>query len=834
MRATSRTRSAPRRRTRAALPPSLRPVGRGARARRLPTAQANANASIEEARLPLEAPREDDAVAGASTMPPVPGSSRTRGGTDVDDERYLHPPGLASAPASGSGSGLTEAERRAWEAEREKQRERQREREKEQERERVKERRWDDVGMSFGKKKDKDKDKGKEEKEKEGERTRDKGKEKEKGKERGRACEREKKQGQSQGRPREEVDADERERENEKQREKEREREQERERARDRQCQRGSEREWERDKQKSRQNKRTCIPSSREEAEATGMKIVRAKFKSMRPWERDELELKEKAERAKILKCMSTGPSLAGEPSPPPPPVVNELDPHSLRRVDFEESGLNLPRGQPVNPPPRKASLPTLVGLGKLCTAPSIFMSAPATSSVAIHSGATAAAASSSTTQRRQGRKRLRRANRRGGAETRGEGEEKEGERDEGAREGAGEGEESVGENEEEGGDGGGLLGWQWVELEVGEVVGRGDEGRQGEGAEGARGVVGCSAGVCCCICTVGVHGFTKNGTFTNLTLPPITDTAAADEQDHEKMERGKRAPASDRKHEERRGLESETKSKMDREEGATGSGRERGGGGSSRRSIDATSGKERGRGGKVNVANGSYLTWAMTTHPTDLPSIFFAASNLNVRALFKLEFVGCLFEFESASAYAWLRRGQRGLRKLVSQQLAAGKQNLRSQTMGRGEEEKDGFESRYEWNLEDGGVGEEAEGAGADGKGEVAGEDWRMSQVSYVSTIDAVRTNAAASTRSFNETLEPSLSLSSTPLDVSEEWVNARETPPFADHKHKRDHDSNHYTGVRMRRSCWCRAWVWVWSCYWRMGTAMRGKGARRSGRLG
>ncbi|KDR72453.1 hypothetical protein GALMADRAFT_213424 [Galerina marginata CBS 339.88] len=371
--------------------------------------------STSTAKDPRRQPREDE--VGASTTPPVPGSSRTRGRTDVENDRYLRPPGLASTPAS--GSGLTEAERRAREAEREKQRERQREREKEREREREKERqrrrrreqeekeleylrRWDDIGILFGKKKDKEKNKGKG-KGKEGERTRDKGKEKEK--ERGassrhdkererrdREKEKERKQGQSQGKPREEVDADEREREKEKQREKECERERERERERDRQRQRNSERE--RNKEKARQNERTYIPSSREEAEAPGMKIVCAKFKSTRPWERDELELKEKADREKVLKYTSTGPSLAGEPAPP---VASEGDARILRSVGSEESGLSLHHTQPLNPPPRKASLPALFGLGRLGTAPSISMSSPATSSVAIHSGATAATASSST-----------------------------------------------------------------------------------------------------------------------------------------------------------------------------------------------------------------------------------------------------------------------------------------------------------------------------------------------------------------------------------------------------------------------------------------------------
>ncbi|KDR66634.1 hypothetical protein GALMADRAFT_1359410 [Galerina marginata CBS 339.88] len=157
-----------------------RPSERGREHRRSTSAPRS---STSTAKDPPRTTREDGEGIGVGTMPPV--SSRTRGGTDIENDRRLRPPGLASTPAS--TSGLTEAERRAREVER--QRERQRKREKEQEKERQRRRRreqeekeleclrrWDDVAISFGKEKDKAKGK-----EKEGERTRDNGKEKGRG-----------------------------------------------------------------------------------------------------------------------------------------------------------------------------------------------------------------------------------------------------------------------------------------------------------------------------------------------------------------------------------------------------------------------------------------------------------------------------------------------------------------------------------------------------------------------------------------------------------------------------------------------------------------------------
>ncbi|KDR66655.1 hypothetical protein GALMADRAFT_1359434 [Galerina marginata CBS 339.88] len=917
--------------------------------------------------------------SGPSSM-----SSRARSKTSSHRPSEREREHKRSASARGSSASTAKDPRR--QPQEDEKRERKREKESQRRRRRDQEekeleylRRRDDIGISFGKSK-KDKEKGKEKK---GERTRDKGKEKEK--ERGTSSRRDKKR--DQGKPRGEVDADEQEREREKKKEKEREREREREWERDRQHQQGSE--HERDKEKESTPERAYLHPVVARGGGSCGYGDRAKFKSTRPLERDELELKEKAERFGGQACSATATA--------PPPVVNELDPHSLRSVGSEESGLSIHHGQPVNPPPRKASLSALVGLGKLGTAPSISMSSPATPSVAIRSGATAAAASSSTmvptstlkfigglfgkscggggASDKDGpvdeEERKREEKERKAREKESKAFEKEREKEKKALEKAKKREETG----EDYGVGSGLswkLGKRFTRTARSSVPQHQEDGQSNFRSTS---ILTSETAAHACpepphrrrpIRRLFLHRQTKinaiphNGHCSsgragpNLsrrvsrspTLPPglaqdepqsnsnssslslsspvfahSTDSGESRDEFDDKgrglvlgegggklrsrrAERGGRRYGGYQRHPHRTGEEGEGEKERGGGKGLRrmrkwrgGRGRQlllisvrRGGGmsqrrrvrwigtkntprgSSTRRNIDATSGKERGKGEKINVANGSYLTWAMTAYPTGFPSIFFAASNLNVRALFNYGTANTIIDgddpFPIAARIALnpnnptaaypnspiqtAFRSSTTLPVSSSNSLAANSNSkVPARTPGPDAEDEDygssmahrdraactaardarggeasgsctnGRRTEFEWvgerrkkmdlrvdarqagwNLEDRGVGEEVEGAGADGEGKVAGEDWsvlgleeqrRMSQVSYVSTINAVRMNVAASACSFNETHEPSPSLPSTPLDAPEEWVDARETPPFADHEHEQDHDGNH-----------------------------------------
>ncbi|KAF8888707.1 hypothetical protein CPB84DRAFT_1786008 [Gymnopilus junonius] len=236
-------------------------------------------------------------------------------------------------------------------------------------------------------------------KEKEKEKEKGKGKEKEKGKgkegekEKGKAKEKEKERevgetSSSKGKEREREDREHRDRERQRQREKE----------------------------KAQRDERTFIPASKEEAEAAGMKIVCAKFRHLRPWDKEYLDrelasLVNPAARMAAAaaaaagagatassntlgtpggavassavsalsgsssalsggstpRYTSTGPSLAGST------VTDGPSPGSGERLKHSRNITNNSSNHPyqqstsaisaISGPPRKSSFPTLVGL---------------------------------------------------------------------------------------------------------------------------------------------------------------------------------------------------------------------------------------------------------------------------------------------------------------------------------------------------------------------------------------------------------------------------------------------------------------------------------------
>ncbi|PPQ71921.1 hypothetical protein CVT26_007182 [Gymnopilus dilepis] len=320
-------------------------------------------------------PRTGGAVdgSGTATLPSsqhVPPSSRAL--TEADDRGHSQDRDhVRSAPSKGVTRPLTEAEREARRLAAE---ERQRAREERERQRKLKEkhekeieylRQWDEIGISLWSKKDKDKGKGKE---------------KEGGGQRGRAskgvgvtgAERkgEKGQGAFKGKEHDwEVETlrehqylpnnlrgeDDNDHENDRRRH--------------------------RHRSRAKRDDRSYIPSTTEEAEAAGMKIVCAKFRQLRPAEREELEkaLNEgyryrdtgvrHPKNVNLIshypppKFPSTAPTLAGEPNinVASDPESHDGIPSGSGRLKYAKRVVSGDSSTSAGGPSRRPSLPSLV-----------------------------------------------------------------------------------------------------------------------------------------------------------------------------------------------------------------------------------------------------------------------------------------------------------------------------------------------------------------------------------------------------------------------------------------------------------------------------------------
>lgn len=260
-------------------------------------------------------------------------------------QHLARPPGLASPGGSFERRTQkvqrlpTEAELRAAKEREHKELERRRIKEK-QERELESLRKWDEIGISFPF----------------GGKSKDKGKGKEKAKEDRRAGPELRHKDLQREEERERERAKEREREHAKERERERERHQ-----------RDDDRD--REKERSRRNNRTYVPTSRDEAEAAGMKVLCAKFQSTRSWEREQRECERLKQSTELLhppprRYTSTGPSLAGTPSATVRAAVEDMlydsSGDAPREKHSEDNHALYGHGHSQSLVPRKASLPGL------------------------------------------------------------------------------------------------------------------------------------------------------------------------------------------------------------------------------------------------------------------------------------------------------------------------------------------------------------------------------------------------------------------------------------------------------------------------------------------